>query len=134
MKFYIVESSSKTALGLELCQDFKLIKIMDEIKHSSSGKIQKDADSKKLEANARSIKGLSDKALKNKIEEMYPEIFNGLGKLTEEHHIHIKENATPVIDPSGKIPVALRDRLKKRIGYYGKKWCNKKNRRAYRLG
>ena len=33
VKFYIVESSSKTALGLESCQDFKLIKIMDEIKH-----------------------------------------------------------------------------------------------------
>ena len=88
---------------------------MDEIKHSSSEKIQKDADSEKLEANARSIKGLSDKALKNKIEEMYPEIFNGLGKLTEEHHIHIKENATPVIHPPGKILVALQDRLKKEL-------------------
>ena len=72
VKFYIVESSSKTALGLESCQDFKLVKIMDEIKHSSSEKVQKDADSKKLEAKTRSIKGLSDKALKSKIEEMYP--------------------------------------------------------------
>ena len=115
VKFYIVESSSKTALGLESCQDFKLVKIMDEIKHSSSEKVQKDADSKKLEAKTRSIKGLSDKALKKKIEEMYPEIFNGLGKLTEEHHIHIKENATPVIHPPRKIPVALQDRLKKEL-------------------
>ena len=32
VKFYIVESSSRTALGLESCQDFKLIKIMDEFK------------------------------------------------------------------------------------------------------
>ena len=44
---------------------------------------------------------------------MYPEIFNGLGKLTEEHHIHIKENVTPVIHPPGKISVDLLDRLKK---------------------
>ena len=88
---------------------------MDEIKHSSSGKVQEYADSKKLEAKTRSIKGLSDKALKKKIEEMYPEIFNELGKLTEEHLIHIKENATPVIYPTRKIPVALEDRLKKEL-------------------
>ena len=49
---------------------------MDEIKHSSSRKVREDADSKKLEAKARSIKGLSNKALKEKIEEMYPKIFN----------------------------------------------------------
>ena len=88
---------------------------MDEIKHSSSRKVREDADSKKLEAKTRSIKGLSDKALKEKIEEMYPKIFNGPGKLTEEHHIHTKENATPVIHPPRKIPVALRDRLKKEL-------------------
>ena len=88
---------------------------MDEIKHSSSWKVQEYADSKKLEAKTRSIKGLSDKALKKKIEEMYPEIFNGLGKLTEEHHIHIKENETPVIHPPRKIPVASRERLKKEL-------------------
>ena len=46
---------------------------------------------------------------------MYPKIFNGPGKLTEEHHIHIKENTTPVIHPPRKIPVALRDRLKKEL-------------------
>ena len=105
--FYIVESLRKTALGLESCQDFKLFRIMDQIKHLSSGKAQEDADSKKLETKTKSIKGLSDKALKKKIEEMYPEILNGLGKLTEEHHIHIKENATPVIHPPTKIPVVL---------------------------
>ena len=88
---------------------------MDEIKHSSSRKVREDADSKKLEAKTRSIKGLSDKALKKKIEEMYPEILNGLGKLTEEHHIHIKENATPVIHRPTKIPIALRHKLKKEL-------------------
>ena len=67
VKFYIVESSSKTALGLVSFQEFKLIKIMDEIKHSSTGKAQEDADSKKLETQAKSIKGLSDKALKKYI-------------------------------------------------------------------
>ena len=59
--------------------------------------------------------GLSNKALKKKIEEMYPDIFNELGKITEEHHIHIKENATPVIHPPRKIQVALPGRLKKEL-------------------
>ena len=113
VKFYIFESSSKTAHGVESCQDFKLIKIIDEIKDSSSGKAQEDADLKKLETKTRSIKGHNSKALKKKIEEMYPEIFNRLGKLTEEHHIRIKENATPVIHFPRKIPVALQDILKK---------------------
>ena len=127
VKFDIVESSSKTALGLESCQDFKLIKIMDEIKHSSTRKVQGDADSKKLETKTKSIKGLSDKALKKKIEEMYPEIFNGLGRLTEEYHIHIKENATPVIHSPRKIPVAIRDRLKKELGTMERNGVIKKN-------
>ena len=70
VKFYNVKSSSKTALGLESCQDFLISKIMEEIKHSSSGKVQEDADSKKLEAKTRSIKGLNDKALKKKVEEI----------------------------------------------------------------
>ena len=82
---------------------------------SSSGKVQEDADSKKLDSKARSIKELSDKALKKKLEEMYPKVFNGPGKLTEEHQIHIKENTTPVIHPPRKIPVGLRDRLKKEL-------------------
>ena len=64
VKFYMVKSSSKTALGLESCQDFKLIKIMDEMEHSGSGKVQEDADSKKLETKVRSVKELSAKALK----------------------------------------------------------------------
>ena len=46
---------------------------------------------------------------------MNSEIFNGLGKLTEEHHMHINKNATPVIHPSRKIPVALWDRLEKEL-------------------
>ena len=36
VKFYIVESLSERALRLELCQDFKLVKIMDKIKDSST--------------------------------------------------------------------------------------------------
>ena len=46
---------------------------------------------------------------------MYTDIFNELGKITEEHHIHIKENATPVIHPPRKIQVALPGRLKKEL-------------------
>ena len=72
VKFYNCQVINQNRLGLESCQAFKSIKIMDEIKHSSSGKVQEDADSKKLGAKTRSIKGLSDKALKKKIEEMYP--------------------------------------------------------------
>ena len=41
VKFYIVESSSERALRLESCQDFKLVKIMDKIKDSSSEKVHK---------------------------------------------------------------------------------------------
>ena len=46
---------------------------------------------------------------------MNSEIVNGFGKLTEEHHMHINKNATPVIHPSRKIPVALRDRFEKEL-------------------
>ena len=118
MKFYIFESSSKTALGLKSCQDFKLIKIMDEIKHSSSRKVREDADSKKLEAKTRSIKGLSDKALKKKIEEMYPEIFNGLEKLTDRKTSHPhKRKCNTCYSSSKKNSSSFTRQTQKRIGY-----------------
>ena len=41
VKFCTVKSSSKTALGLGTCQDFKLIKFIGEINHSSTGKFKK---------------------------------------------------------------------------------------------
>ena len=34
-KFFVVETKSRTTLGLKSCEDMKLIKIMDEVKEKS---------------------------------------------------------------------------------------------------
>ena len=46
---------------------------------------------------------------------IYPNVFKGLGKLEPEHHIEIKEDSTPVIHASRKIPATLREKVKKEI-------------------
>ena len=97
------------------------------LSNGSSGKVQENANSKKLEAKIRSIKGLSSKALTKKIEEMYPKIFNRLEKLTEEHHIHKKRKCNTCYSSSKKNSSSLTRLTQKRIGYFGKKRFNKKN-------
>ena len=46
---------------------------------------------------------------------IYPNVFKGLGKLEPEHHIEIKEDSTPVIHASRKIPATLREKVKKEL-------------------
>ena len=46
---------------------------------------------------------------------MYPTLFKGLGIMEPEHHIKLNVNITPVVHPPRKIPVGLRDQLKKEL-------------------
>jgi len=47
---------------------------------------------------------------------MYPEVFHeGVGQLEGEYHIRLNEDAQPVQHSPRRVPVALRDRLKKTL-------------------
>ena len=53
--------------------------------------------------------------MKQEILNLYPEVFTGLGRLEPPYHMQLEENSTPVIHEPRKIPVSLRNKLKKEL-------------------
>ena len=49
------------------------------------------------------------------IENDYPEIFEGLGCLPGTYHIKLDPNATPVVQPPRRIPIAIKDKVKEEL-------------------
>ena len=49
---------------------------------------------------------------KDRVRQEYKDIFQGLGCLEGKVNIQLKEDATPVVYPARKVPVALREKLK----------------------
>ena len=42
---------------------------------------------------------------------MYPNLFKGLEKMDPEHHIKLKENISPIVHLSRKIPASVRVKI-----------------------
>lgn len=51
----------------------------------------------------------------HEIIENNPEVFQGLGCLEGKHHIKVKANAVPVVHAPRKVPIALRDKVRKEL-------------------
>ena len=123
-EFFIVKTDSKTLLSLRTCKSLGIIQMLHEVKsqeqHNEKGdkndkkqsNSEKDSDVKQKVART---KGKNGKELKETIMQMYPTLFNGLGIMEPEHHIKLNVNTTPVVHPPRKIPVGLRDQLKKEL-------------------
>lgn len=87
LEFQIVEAgnNSPAILGLEACKKLKLIKRINEVK---------------------SVENLT-------IE--FKDVFEGVGCLQNEHKIIIKENSVPVVYNARKIPLSIKNDLKKEL-------------------
>ncbi|RXN11580.1 Retrovirus-related Pol poly from transposon [Labeo rohita] len=88
MNFYIVNTQAPPVLGLKACLDLDLIKLV-------------------LSVNALK----EDKS----IMEEYPDVSDGIGLFPGECTIHLKPDATPVVYPPRRVPLALRGRLKEEL-------------------
>ncbi|XP_065565957.1 uncharacterized protein LOC136030839 [Artemia franciscana] len=42
----------------------------------------------------------------------YEDVFQGIGKLEGEYHIHLKENCQPTVQPPKRIPISMQDQFK----------------------
>lgn len=107
MNFYIVNTQAPPVLGLKACLDLDLIKLV-------------------LSVNALK----EDKS----VMEEYADVFDGIGLFPGECTIHLKPDATPVVYPPRRIPLALRGRLKEELQKYGKTRSHSQGNRAHRLG
>ena len=105
-------------LGLKSCRGMMLVKIMDEVNEKSAEKDTDEENQKNIiEENVKRISGKKGDDLKQEILKLHPEVFTGLGRLELPYHMQLEQNSTPVIHVPRKIPVSLRNKLKK--GLYG---------------
>uniref|UniRef100_A0A674EBM2 Gypsy retrotransposon integrase-like protein 1 n=1 Tax=Salmo trutta TaxID=8032 RepID=A0A674EBM2_SALTR len=88
LDFYVVDTRAPAVLGLKACLDMDLIKLV-------------------LSVTAPVETG-------NVLEE-FADVFTGIGLFPGECTIHLDPDATPVVYPPRKIPLALRARLKKEL-------------------
>ena len=52
---------------------------------------------------------------KEKLLEIYSDVFEGTGKFEGKYHMEVDDDATPVIHPPRRVPVALRSKLKEEL-------------------
>ncbi|UYV65657.1 hypothetical protein LAZ67_3004985, partial [Cordylochernes scorpioides] len=87
LEFFIADGYYQPILGIEAIEKLSLIKKCDAV-HTEQNNSAKE------------------------ILNRYKNIFEGIGRLPIEHKIRLKENATPVIAPSRKIPFSIREKVK----------------------
>ncbi|XP_053376863.1 uncharacterized protein K02A2.6-like [Mercenaria mercenaria] len=61
--------------------------------------------------------GSDSHPIKESVLGQYPDIFQGIGQLPGECQIHLREDATPVIHPPRKVPIAIKDKLKAELDH-----------------
>ncbi|UYV84832.1 K02A2.6-like, partial [Cordylochernes scorpioides] len=87
LEFFIADGYYQPILGIEAIEKLSLIKKCDAVQTEQNN---------------------SAKEILNR----HKNIFEGIGRLPIEHKIRLKENATPVIAPSRKIPFSIREKVK----------------------
>ena len=84
--FRVVDIKSVPILGLESCENLKLIKHICSVEFKENSFLSKFSD-----------------------------CFGEIGALNKTHHIEIKENFTPVVTPIQRIPYSLKPKVEKEL-------------------
>ena len=57
----------------------------------------------------------SEPLSKEKVLKEFADVFEGTGKLQGKYHLELDENATPIVHPPRKVPVAIKERLRNEL-------------------
>ena len=86
VSFLVVDTKSVPILGVELCENLKLIKLICSVESKENSFLSEFSD-----------------------------CFGEIGTLNKTHHIEIKENFTPVVTPVQRIPHSLKPKVEKEL-------------------
>ena len=107
--FYIVDQKNAPALiNLETARELGLIKLTYAVS-------QQNSEQKPLLRE-------------------YKDVFEGIGQFKGQCSIKLKDNATPVVCATRKVPHALQEKLKAELSSMENKGHNRKSNRADRMG
>ena len=106
--FYVTDTSGPAIMGLHTATELNLLKFNLEVKEQIP---QTDTQPKfhNQQVNTMPIRDKQDLIAK------YPECFNGIGKFKGEYHITLDPSVPPVVHPPRKVPIALKDEIKKEL-------------------
>ena len=99
LEFEVVDSDVKPLLSAETCQKLQFLQVLVNDKHDIDAVVHEE-----MSVNASS----------NNFQE-YADVFEGIGCLEGSSHIEIDPSAKPVIHPPRRVPVTLKDSLKKEL-------------------
>lgn len=91
LDFYVTETDQSPLLGFRASQQLGLVKIV------------------------MSVTGEEEQEHETDYVQSYSSVFSGLGCLDQPYHIDIDPSVTPVVNPTRKVPAALREKLKETL-------------------
>ncbi|XP_035658200.1 uncharacterized protein K02A2.6-like [Branchiostoma floridae] len=104
--FFVTKSKGPSILGLAACQQLGIITIHEIQATPEDGKIKETVPIKDRPAIHN----------KEQLIKMYPECFDDtVGCFEEEYHITVDPDVEPVIHPPRRVPLELREKLKKQL-------------------
>ncbi|GFO15056.1 retrovirus-related pol polyprotein from transposon 297-like protein [Plakobranchus ocellatus] len=106
-EIFVTKGQTTPILGLQACMKLNLI--------------QKGKNGQHIQANAIDLvkKEKTNKRpsplTKQDLQEQFPDLFEGVVSYNAQYHIHLKEEAVPVIQPPRRVPPAIMPELKKKL-------------------
>ena len=98
LELYVVNTQSSPILSLRSCRNLELIKLVYSVDHADT-----------LDACD------TPELVKTAILSEYADVFDGLGLIPGACKIQLNPNVVPVVQPPRRVPVAIRDLLKKEL-------------------
>ena len=104
LKFHVADVDSPPVLGLQACKLLGLV---------TKGSVVRSVCVHAV--TSQSVTNSTKPMTKEDLLTDYKDNFSGLGKLHEPYDLCLRPGATPVVHPPRRVPLALHDRLKKKL-------------------
>lgn len=101
--FYVTEAEGPAIIGLPTSLDLDLVTLNCSIQKSP-------ATTSVSPASAKPVKDKDD------LISQYPDCFDGIGKFQGQYHITLDPSVPPVVHAQRRVPLSLRDDIKKELG------------------
>ena len=98
-QWYVADTPGPAILGLPLCTRLNIVELHCSVKLQRRRPPPQQVDALEM---------LTDLSSRQDLIDAYPDRFEGIGRFPGTYHITLRENATPVVHPPRKCPIALR--------------------------
>ena len=111
--FYVTETPGPAILELPSCSRLRIVHLNCSVQFRKHGKPVKPCpEREKVQQDVKKLRPI------NSCEDLikaYPDRFEGIGKFPGTYHIHLKEDAIPVVHPPRKCLIAIRPLVDKKL-------------------